>query len=179
MRQGVTLFVFVMVMIFIPQQSYAGKIADTFSDGIFSVPWGSTIEEVQKKFPDGKMEKPLATVHYSIKDGRRIFNIPREDDNAMTFLFNSEGHLNSASIEFPYHDATDLGQLMANLDTYFGEHLSDRASDTVLMEWPEDKGIRINLGYIPGIFSLGQLVFGIHYEPSRPHKITKEEMGLD
>jgi hypothetical protein len=170
------LLMLIVVLLLSPGSASAGKIAEIFSGEIFGVRWGSTVQQVAAVFPDGKSKEQFGHQTYKTLDGKTLFGVKRNPDNYIQFVFNAEGQMNGVNIEFP--DGTDgFGTLLNKLDTYFGEHTSLPNAAATVVQWPEDSGIRITLGYIPSMFGKGGVLFSIGYLKAES-SATKEKLGF-
>lgn len=160
------------------QLAVAGSIADVFSEGIFGVKWGSPIEEVEKALPAGVAATQVGIATYTIQDGRTLFGVQREDSNSIRFSFDSNGEMNGVSIEFPLNAIDDYGVLFTKLNTVFGRgEDAPNSLGVQVVKWPEDQGIGISLMHLPGVLSIGDLLFTIEYRPEL-HGVSKEDLGF-
>jgi hypothetical protein len=176
------LLALIVALLLAPAPVSAGKIAEVFSGDIFGVKWGSNQQQVSKVFPKGKIKKMYdlhfskvapkgkskkmyGTHFYTVQDGRTLFGIKRNPDNTIKFVFNAEGKMNGVIIEFP-NGVDGFGILLNKLNTYFGPHTFDPNRESMVIEWPEDSGIKISL---MGVF------FNILYIKTES-SVTKEEL---
>ena len=158
--------------------AHSGNVADIFAQDVFGAPWGSSIKTVTTALPDGKQETQLGMTTYTIKDGRKLFDIKRDPDNYIRYHFDAEGSMNGVGIQFPLDSADDYGTLLNKLNTYFGKAESvPNSFGAIYVRWPEDEGITISLTHIPGQLKLGELLFAIEYRPNPP-SITREGLGF-
>ena len=62
-------------------QTIAGKVKDTFSDGLFKVKWGSTLEEVKSVYPVGKKNIYGKIVQFEVNHQEAVLKIERKGLN--------------------------------------------------------------------------------------------------
>ena len=156
----------------------SGNVADIFGKNVFGVSWGSDIQTAISVFPGGKQETQLGIATYTAKDGRNLFGIKRNPDNYIRYYFDANGRMNGVGIEFPAKSADNFGALLNKLTTHFGEPVaSPNVAGAPSVRWPEDEGISLGLSLIPGLLSIGELLFSIEYA-STPAATTREELGF-
>ena len=150
----------------------AGNAEDLFGGGVFSVDWGSSLEDVKEIFPKGKVKDSSGVILYKVKDGRDLFGFDRKNGEYITFGFDTNGSLNSLSIEFSGKLFDDL---MYKFIDIFGP-LGEGAKGIELLSWSEESGITISLAYIPGMFGADAYV-GIS-KSTVTKKVSKESLGF-
>ena len=82
---------FIFLVLFLLPLANAGQIEKIFGGGIFGLKWGSTIEEVQNVFPEGKSSKSSGYLKYTIKDDRTIFGVERKKTIRLFFILTQIG----------------------------------------------------------------------------------------
>jgi hypothetical protein len=159
-----------------PTPASAGKIVEVFSGEIFGVKWGSNQQQVSTVFPKGKSKKQFGIQIYTVRDGRTLFGVERKPNNYIQFVFNADGQMHGVNIEFP-NGADGYGTVLNKLNTYFGPHTfhPENKSATVV-EWPQDDGFKITLGYIPKMFG-AEIVFSIANMKTES-SVTKDKLGF-
>jgi hypothetical protein len=171
------LLALLVALLFFPVSLSAGKIAEVFSGEIFGVKWGSNQQQVSQVFPKGKSKTKYGIQSYTVRDGRTLFEIKRKPDSYIQFVFNSEGQLHGVNIEFP-NGSEGFGTLLNKLTSYFGQHIYDpNKKSAIFVEWPEDAGIKIMMGHVPGVFGKGDILFSIeNLKANVP--VSKDKLGF-
>lgn len=130
----------------------AGPIADTFSAGIYGVPWGAPAEELVRTHPGGDWVTRGGVRFYSVRDGREVLGIQRSPKDRITFRLSQGGGLVAATTVFPDGGST-YAALLERLRDRFGpateadrnESDSTVPNRTLEASWPADQGITVEL----------------------------------
>ncbi|HWQ27203.1 MAG TPA: hypothetical protein VN367_10560 [Chlorobaculum sp.] len=144
--------------------AFAGGISQIFSDSVFGVKWSESIEEVRKKFPEGKETSLFsgAVRNYSVKDGREIMLVKRREKDKITFSF-SQGRLTHIGIEFD-PDTEVYGAILSQMQSSFGAYETLPASKSfggLILNWPVDDGVAVRLMQYPSGFAGNALILEI------------------
>lgn len=168
-----------IVALLFAQAAHAGPLAELFADGVFGLPWGSSLDDVKTAFPDGKSDNQSSIPRYAVKDDRPLFNIERTPKNEITFVFDAHGDMHGVGIEFPAKGAEVFTVLLNTLTTYFGPHENvPNDLGTVAVKWPMDEGVTLSLIHLPGVFSSGDVLVSIGYTAQQRDTPTKESLGF-
>ena len=158
-------------LVVISAPAMAGKVAELFSDGVFGVPWGATIEEVKKNHPEGEIKTYIGINNYVVPHAKPVLNITRQDTD-ITFTFNASQQMHAVGISFEGNEYTDVYRA---LSTHFGKPQTN-ANDSAI-RWPVDAGISMYLVAIPSGFSMKPTLTIEYTEPFIDK--SKEELGFN
>ena len=165
----------ILILLLATQQAYAGKIAEYFSEGVFGVKWGSTLEEVKIVFPNGEVSTNPATkkINYAAPNGLSLFGIKRNPDSWVCYNFDDKGRFNAIVIGFPNTGGGEEEELLNTVINDFGEYktVEERGIPPVFggsfFVWQRDEGIELTLGisYIFKCEGPHNLDIFINYDP--------------
>ena len=156
------------------QPVHAGKIAVYFSEGVFGVKWGSTLEEVKQIFPDGEVNAgPKGVIYYSSPNGQSLFGIKRNPDSWVCYNFDKKGRFNAIVIGFPNSGGSEEEELLNTVIATFGDYTTKEERGMPpfwggsFFVWQRDKGIELTLGisYIFECEGPHNLDIFLNYEP--------------
>ena len=135
-------YIFCIGFLFYSGFANAGSIYDSFSSGVFGLPWGSSIEEVKKAFPNGKYTDKYGIKLFRVKDGRTLFEINRQKQEII-FGFDDLGRMKGVSASFRDED---YFLLKSKLNTLYGmEEENSKQHSGPYATWEEDDGIIISI----------------------------------
>lgn len=184
MKRRIAAFAVLAVFALTPNV-FAGPMAELLGDGILGTTWGDDKAEVEAAHPGGKWKKIGALSVYTVRDGRAIFGVNRNKNDALGFAFTADGKLSSISIWFPGKSET-FAELLAATTQQFGPPL---ASEDERFELKYDLVTATGLKWAPDgplSLTLSMMAFGfsIDYALSISHSAvdvskSKGDLGLE
>ncbi|PCK00396.1 MAG: hypothetical protein COA45_01035 [Zetaproteobacteria bacterium] len=156
----------------------AGNISSTFGTSIFGVSWADNLDQVQAKYPDGKIGGAKGSRRYVVKDARDLMGLSFNKENEITYVFNQD-ILTHIDISFSEKGVERFGQLKEVLVAAFGNaQVTQPTSSVVMMKWHEDEGVTLSLFKSSGVFG-GALHLNIQNTASSSEILSKRSLGFD
>lgn len=162
------------ILFLLSMTASAGEISKMFGEGVFGTKWGDTLSQVKQTFPKGKVEKYGDIVQFVVKDGRSVLGIERSSKATIRFGFDTESRLVGVAV---YFKSDDFGNVLAKLNTHFGQPDEPKQSGYVTVQWPEDENILLMLAVIPTGFS-SETALTISNNGLNKPEVSKEELGF-
>lgn len=143
-----------LVMLFVSSTARAEGTANLLRDGVFGIAWGSTVEQIEAKFPKGKWIKyPKDLRFYTVRDNRAVFGVDRATNSEFAFGLSSDGYLTSVSITFPADEQTygalslKAGERLGSVDPVRSGDPSNQYFPSLIFtnSWPMEEGISVKL----------------------------------
>jgi hypothetical protein len=75
-------------------------VDDLVGEGMFGVNWADGLEAVRAKHPDGERTELDRFVHWTVTDGRSVFDVERRRKNRIQFIFVAD-RLGAVFLMFP------------------------------------------------------------------------------
>lgn len=167
-------YLIVAILLVSSVTAHAGEISKVFGEGVFGTKWGDTPAQVKQAFPKGKVEKYGDIVQFVVKDGRPVLGIERSSKAIIRFGFDSESRLVGVGVSFK---ADDFGDVLAKLNTHFGQPVEPKQGNYVTIQWPEDNNILLMLALVPSGFS-NETALTISNTGLTKPEASKEDLGF-
>jgi hypothetical protein len=78
-------------------------VDDLVGEGVFGVKWNDGLEAVRATLPDGERSEIDRFVHWTVKDGRSVFDVERRRRDRIQFIFLAD-RLGAVFLMFPACD---------------------------------------------------------------------------
>jgi hypothetical protein len=134
-----------------PSSVYAKPISAFLGDTAFDLEWESSLQEVQKNFPHGKVIGSKDHQAYSVESGHGVLGFQLMEKDSLKFFFDYQGRLTNIRADFG-GDRDLYATLKHKMTTIFGVCMEHAPTETgpANCAWPKSEGIEISLTFIPG-----------------------------
>jgi hypothetical protein len=160
----------VLCVLGFPAWGQSTAVDELFGEGVLGVKWNDGLETVRAKHPGGERSELRQFVHWTVKDGRTLFEVERRRRDTIQFAFVAD-RLGSVFVTFPDCDEV-VGALTKSLGAY-DEIAPDPGSGALrrnLGRWNGATGVRI---------AATRLFSDCSVEISIPIRGTPAELGLE
>jgi len=93
----------VLCALSLPAWGQNTAVDDLVGEGVFGVKWNDGLEAVRAKLPDGERSELDRFVHWTVKDGRSVFDVERRRRDRIQFAFLAD-RLGMVLLMFPACD---------------------------------------------------------------------------
>jgi hypothetical protein len=165
-------WIFLITFSFMASQSTAGKIQDTFGDGLFELTWGMSLEEVKSIYIAVDTKEYGNLTQYIVEHEKPVLKVEREGTD-LTFSFNPDNQLSGVIVGF---DGDQFGDVMNAASSYLGAYQNTPNNTATRIDWPIDAGLKFYLINMPNGFSTKTML--VIENTNRLSDPSKKELGF-